>query len=143
MAIRLVISQLSPRRLQILRCAQEDRSARHIRETRNWRKGIDSVKEKHYICNVWFSIHDQMELLTVMIMEKVWLRVQTVPAWDPVTHLEHTAYDVILQDDKRLLCAPGWTLRDAIETFCEWFQVERERVCVQRPFVPQTFLTHE
>ena len=65
------------------------------------------------------------------------LRVQTVPAWDPVTHLEHTAYTVILSDGGELKCVSGWTLRDAIETFCKWFQIERWRICLLRPFLPQ------
>lgn len=76
-------------------------------------------------------------------MEKLRLKVQTVPASEPITFSSHTAYDVIYQDGERLLYAPGWTLRDAIETFCEWFHVERERVCLQRPFFPQTSFHHE
>lgn len=70
-------------------------------------------------------------------MGKIWLRVQTVPALDPVTHQEHIAYSVTLKDGERLLYAPGWTLRDAIEIFCKWFHVAREDVSVQRPFFPQ------
>ena len=70
-------------------------------------------------------------------MEKLRLSVQTVPALDPVTHKEHTAYSVILRDGDIVRCAPGWTLRDAIETFCEWFHVCREDVCLRRPFFPQ------
>ena len=76
-------------------------------------------------------------VINYVVMGKVRLRVQTVPATDPVTLLEHTAYTVILQDGGGLKCAPGWTLRDAIETFCEWFHIGRERVGVLRPFVPQ------
>lgn len=79
-----------------------------------------------------------MELLLIyVVMEKVWLRVQTVPTTDPVTYREHTAYTVIMLDGGALKCASGWTLRDAIETFCEWFHIGRERVGVLRPFVPQ------
>ncbi len=70
-------------------------------------------------------------------MEKVRLRVQTVPALDPVTHREHTAYTILHQDGERLLSFPGWTLRDAIEVFCECFHMERENVCLHRPFFPQ------
>ncbi len=84
-----------------------------------------------------------MELLICIDMGKVRLRVQTVPASDPVTHQEHTAYNVIYQDGERMLLAPGWTLRDAIETFCEWFHVERELICIQRPFVPQSSYYYE
>ena len=78
-----------------------------------------------------------MELLNSVVMDKIRLRVQTVPALDPVTHQGHTAFHVTIKDGAKLIGAPGWTLQDAIETFCEWFHVERERVCVQRPFIPQ------
>ena len=70
-------------------------------------------------------------------MGKLRLKVQTVPAFDPVTLQEHTAYDVIFQEGDTILCAPGWTLRDAIETFCEWFHIRREDVSLLRPFFPQ------
>ena len=79
-----------------------------------------------------------MELLLIyVVMGKVWLRVQTVPATDPVTLLEHTAYTVIMLDGGALKCASGWTLRDAIETFCEWIHIGRERAGGLRPFFPQ------
>ena len=70
---------------------------------------------------------------------------QTVPASDPVTLKEHIAYNVIAQDGDGdcIRHAPGWTLRDAIETFCEWFQVERERVRILRPFIPQSSSNYE
>ena len=70
-------------------------------------------------------------------MGKLRLMVQTVPAFDPVTLKEHTAYTVIANNDDFLRVAPGWTLRDAIETFCEWFHVRREDVFLLRPFFPQ------
>lgn len=76
-------------------------------------------------------------------MGKIWLRVQTVPALDPVTQQEHTAYSVTFNDGADLLFAPGWTLRDAIETFCNWFHMARENVCVLRPFFPQKLLNYE
>ena len=76
-------------------------------------------------------------------MERMRLRVQTVPASDPVTHQEHTAYTVVLADSERLVCVPGWTLRDAIESFCKCFHVERETICIQRPFVPQSIYYYE
>ena len=71
------------------------------------------------------------------------LMVQTVPATDPVTLQEHTAYTVIANNDDSLLVAPGWTLRDAIETFCEWFQIDRRDVCLHRPFIPQSIIYYE
>lgn len=72
-------------------------------------------------------------------MDKVWLRVKTVPASDPITNEAHTAYTVLRQDQdtEALACASAWTLRDAIERFCEWFHVEREDVGLRRPFLPQ------
>ena len=76
-------------------------------------------------------------------MGKVRLRVQTVPALDPVTHWEHTAYSVILQDGGELKFASAWTLRDAIEAFCDGFHVERESVCLLRPFFPQRSVYYE
>ena len=76
-------------------------------------------------------------------MEKVRLRVMTVPAIDPVTYQDHTAFEVILQDGGSMKCAPGWTLRDAVDNFCEWFHVKRETICLQRPFLPQRIPTHE
>ena len=35
---------------------------------------------------------------------------------------------------------PGWTLRDAIENFCEWFKVDRGQIILERPFLPQRVL---
>ena len=76
-------------------------------------------------------------------MGKLRLRVQTVPAWNPVTHSEHTAYTVIYNDGGKVMCAAGWTLRDAVEAFCEFFHIDRELVCVRRPFFPQSNLNYE
>ena len=84
-----------------------------------------------------------MELLTYCAMGKVRLRVQTVPALDPVTHQEHTAYTAIASDGDHLRLASGWTLRDAIEAFCDGFHVERESVCLLRPFFPQRSIYYE
>jgi hypothetical protein len=78
-----------------------------------------------------------MELFNV-VLDMVRLKVQTVPATDPVTLQEHTAYTVISFDNDSLRSAPGWTLRDAIETFCECFKIDRDTVCLQRPFIPQS-----
>lgn len=70
-------------------------------------------------------------------MEKVRLRVRTVLAWDPSSNQEHTAYSVFARNGEVLNYAPGWTLRDAIDTFCEWFHVNRESITLHRPFLPQ------
>ena len=52
-----------------------------------------------------------MELLIIFNMERLGLRVQTVPMLDPV--------------------------------FCKCFRFERETVCIQRPFVPQSIFNYE
>ena len=80
-----------------------------------------------------------MELF-IVVLDMVRLMVQTVPATDPVTLQEHTAYTVIAFDNGSLLSAPGWTLRDAIEAFCEWFHIDRQDICLQRPFIPQSVI---
>ena len=80
-----------------------------------------------------------MELFNV-VMDMVRLMVQTVPVLDPVTLKEHSAFNVIAKDDDKVLVAPGWTLRDAIETFCEWFHIDRKDVCLERPFIPQSII---
>lgn len=78
-------------------------------------------------------------------MECVRLRVQTVPTSDPVTLERHTAYTVLSQDATAevSLCAPGWTLRDAIDNFCDWFQIERAKIVLLRPFHPQKVESYE
>ena len=71
-------------------------------------------------------------------MDCVRLRVQTVPASDPLTHEAHTTYLVLRQEDEGGIRfhAPGWTLRDAIDNYCEWFKVDRCRIKILRPFLP-------
>ena len=80
-----------------------------------------------------------MELF-IVVLDMIRLIVQTVPVTNPVTLKEHTAYTVIANEDDTLRVAPGWTLRDAIETFCDWFQVDRKNVCLHRPFIPQSVI---
>lgn len=72
-------------------------------------------------------------------MDCVRLRVQTVPASDPVTLKIHTAYTVMSIETTAevMQYAPGWTLRDAIENFCDWFHIERAKIVLLRPFHPQ------
>lgn len=76
-------------------------------------------------------------------MEKVRLRVQTVPALDPVTYQKHTAFSVFTENGGKFQHAPGWTLRDAIDTFCDWFKVDRDQIILERPFLPQRVLSDE
>ena len=81
--------------------------------------------------------------VNIIVMGKVRLGVQTVPAFDPVSSEIHTAFNVILLNDEQLCCVSGWTLRDAIEIFCKRFHVEREHVYLQRPFFPQRINKYE
>ena len=76
-------------------------------------------------------------------MEKVRLKVLTVPALDPVSALEHTAFCVSTEMGGELLHAPGWTLRDAVDLFCKWSKVNRDQIILQRPFLPQRGLRDE
>ena len=66
------------------------------------------------------------------------LRVITVPAQEiDGSGASHTAYTV--QDDSAggLRASAGWTLRDAIDYFARDYGVQRDRLIVARPFVPQ------
>ena len=76
-------------------------------------------------------------------MGRVKLKVQTVPAFDSLNLCEHTAYTVMLQDEKQFMCASGWTLRDAIETFSDRYKIERGNVILIRPFFPQILYYYE
>ena len=81
-----------------------------------------------------------MELQNYCIMGKVRLKVLTVPALDPVTDQEHTTFCVSALLGGKIQYAPGWTLKDAIETFCEWFSIDRNHIVLERPFLPQRLL---
>lgn len=98
----------------------------------HWEKGI-FVREA-----VWFSIHDQMELYNCVDMDKVRLRVKTVPVSDLITHTTNTLYTVIKDDGDGVFvkCASGMTLQEAIENFCLWFKADRKSVKLIRPFLP-------
>ena len=76
-------------------------------------------------------------------MEKVRLRVLTVPALDPVTYQEHTTFCVSTEIGGKQQHAPGWTLRDAIDNYCDWFKVDRNLIVLERPFLPQRVLIDE
>ena len=76
-------------------------------------------------------------------MGRVKLKVLTVPAFDSLNLCEHTAYIVMLQDEKQFMCASGWTLRDAIDTFCDRYKIERGNVSLIRPFFPQILYYYE
>ena len=60
-------------------------------------------------------------------MRKVRLMVLTVPVIDPITYREHTTFCVSRQSSGQIQYAPGWTLRDAIETYCKWYKVDRDQ----------------
>ena len=70
-------------------------------------------------------------------MGKVRLKVLTVPALDPVTYQEHTSFCVSTEQGGQYQYAPGWTIRDAIASYCKWFKVDREQIILERPFLPQ------
>ena len=72
-------------------------------------------------------------------MEKVRLRVRTVPVQDLVTHEVQTLYSVLSLGDwtASIHCASGMTLRDAISSFCNWFEIDRRSIELLRPFLPQ------
>ena len=77
-------------------------------------------------------------------MEKVRLKVVTVPALDPSTFLVHTAFCVsAIKADGTIERANGWTLRDAIDTFCLCFHVNRNQITLQRPFFPQRIMSDD
>ena len=71
-------------------------------------------------------------------MEKVRLRVKTVPVSDPVAHETYTLYTVLNTECRSCVieCASGMSVRDAISTFCSWFRVERSSIELVRPFLP-------
>lgn len=71
-------------------------------------------------------------------MDCVRLNVKTVPAFDPETNQENTAYTVYrLTDEDALQYAAGWSLKDAIGIFCSKYSIQRESVQLLRPFRPQ------
>lgn len=71
---------------------------------------IADFGENNYLCYAWFSIHD------------------------------HTSFCISAAIAGHMQYAPGWTLRDAIETYCRWFKVDRSEVILERPFLPQRML---
>lgn len=67
------------------------------------------------------------------------LRVRTVPVSDLSTNEVYTMYTVINNTgyNSSIQCSSGFTLRDAISSFCTLFSVERKSVILLRPFLPQ------
>ena len=86
-----------------------------------------------------------MELLNCVVMDCVRLRVQTVPASDPVTLEVHTTYFVMwpIKDTGETVYVPGWTLKDAIDNLCNWFHIDRDRIRLTRPFLPQRMESYD
>ena len=76
-------------------------------------------------------------------MGKVRRKVLTVPALDPVTYQEHTTFCVSADIGGQFQHAPGWTLRDAIDNYCNWFKEDRSNISLERPFFPQRVLSDE
>lgn len=71
-------------------------------------------------------------------MDKVRLRVKTVPVTDLITQEAFTIYTVLSDTGcgDGIQCASGFTLRDAISTFCARFGIMRVAVELVRPFLP-------
>ena len=71
-------------------------------------------------------------------MDKVRLRVKTVPVTDLLTQEAFTLYTVISDtgSGEGIQCASGFTLRDAISSFCEHFRIMRVAIELVRPFLP-------
>ena len=95
---------------------------------------------------VYLVLHPRSNGTVIHVdMDCIRLRVQTVPATDPVTNETHTAYLVFRKDDEGGIHfhASGWTLRDAIDSFCEWFKVDRHSIKILRPFLPQRMETYD
>ena len=72
-----------------------------------------------------------------LIMDKLYLNVKTVPAFDTEFLQEHTAFTVFHYNGKNLQTASGWTLKDAIELFSKLYSYHREDLGVKRPFTSQ------
>lgn len=72
-------------------------------------------------------------------MDKVRLRVKTVPVMDILTQESFTMYTVFNDTGygDGIQCSSGFTLRDAISSFCERFRITRVAVEIVRPFLPQ------
>ena len=64
------------------------------------------------------------------------LNVITVPAmdWDGQWH---TAFTVYIEADGILRTSSGWTLKDALDFFAQYYGLKREFLRVKRPFKPQ------
>ena len=91
-----------------------------------------------YLCLLVLHPRSNGTVISLVMDCEVRLRVQTVPASDPVTSETHTAYMVLRQavDGGPCFHASGWTLRDAIDNFCKWFGVDRRQIRILRPFLP-------
>ena len=113
----------------------------------------ESIKRISYGCIGWLDKNHYICLsgspstikwnCKLLYMGKVRLKVLTVPALDPVTYYDHTAFCVSTQTGGKFQYAPGWTLRDAIECYCEWFRVDRDQIVLERPFLPQRVLSDD
>lgn len=70
-------------------------------------------------------------------MDILYLNVKTVPAFDALCQLPHTAYSVYSTINGRLIIASGWTLKDAIELFCRTQGYDPDCIRLKRPFIAQ------
>lgn len=70
-------------------------------------------------------------------MDILYLNVKTVTAFDVFTHMPHTAYSVYTDMDGDLKIASSWTLKDAIELFCQTQGYDKSCIRLKRPFIAQ------
>lgn len=70
-------------------------------------------------------------------MDKLYLKVKTVCAFDTASLQPHTAFTVYRHNGKDLQIASGWTLKDAIDLFSRLYNYNRPDLKVSRPFIAQ------
>lgn len=71
----------------------------------------------------------------------IYLNVKTVPAFDPVTHMPHTAYTIFSGQGEISQIMSGWTLQDAVRFYREIYNIdEQTKIRFKRPFKPQHIL---
>ena len=70
-------------------------------------------------------------------MDKLYLKVKTVPAFDTSSLQPHTSYTVYRDNDGSLQVASGWTLKDAIELFSRLYGCDITSLKITRPFIRQ------
>ena len=70
-------------------------------------------------------------------MDTLFLNVKTVPAQDPVTYENHTAYTVYAELNGKFALVSAWTLKDAISLFSKIYNYTSDSIKIKRPFSRQ------